>query len=51
MGSVVVALLPCDMWDLPGPEVKPKSPTLAGRFLTPGPPGKSKVTLDFKREN
>ena len=44
MGSVVVALLPCDMWDLPGPEVKPMSPALAGRFLTTGPPGKSKIS-------
>ena len=26
-----------DMWDLPGPESKPMSPALAGRFLTTGP--------------
>ena len=51
MGSVAVALLPCDTWGLPGPEVTPMSPALAGRFLTTGPPGKSKMTLNFKREN
>ena len=28
------------MWDLPGPEIKPVSPALQGRFLTTGPPGK-----------
>ena len=27
-------------WDLPGPEIKPMSPTLAGRFLSTGPSGK-----------
>ena len=26
--------------DLPNPEIKPSSPTLAGRFLTAEPPGK-----------
>ena len=29
------------MWDLPGTGLKPVSPTLAGRFLTTVPPGKS----------
>ena len=29
------------MWDLPGPGIKPLFPTLADRFLTSGPPGKS----------
>ena len=33
--------MPCSMWDLPGPGIKPVSPALAGRFLTTGPPGKS----------
>ena len=28
------------MWDLPGPEIEPMSPTLAGRFFTNEPPGK-----------
>ena len=29
-----------DMWDLPGPGLKPVSPALAGGFLTTAPPGK-----------
>ena len=29
------------MWDLPGPELEPVSPALAGGFLTTAPPGKS----------
>ena len=33
-------LLPHNMWDLPGPGIKPASPALAGRFLTTGPPEK-----------
>ena len=28
------------MWDLPRPGIEPAPPTLAGRFLTTGPPGK-----------
>ena len=36
------------MWDLPGPEIKPMSPALAGRFLTIGPPGKSLGAAHFK---
>ena len=35
-------LLPCSMWNLPGPGLEPVFPALAGRFLTTGPPGKSK---------
>ena len=35
------AYLPCGMWDLPGPGIEPVSPTLAGRFLSTGPPRKS----------
>ena len=31
------------MWDLPGPELEPMSPALAGEFLTTAPPGKSKI--------
>ena len=27
------------MWDLPGPELEPVSPALAGGFLTTAPPG------------
>ena len=27
-------------WDLPGPEIKPASPALAGEFFTVEPPGK-----------
>lgn len=45
-GSVLVVLvlhleLLRDMWDLPGPVMEPMIPALAGRFLTPAPPGKS----------
>ena len=29
------------MWDLPGPGLEPVSPSLAGRFSTTAPPGKS----------
>ena len=32
--------LPWGMWDLPGAGIWPVSPTLAGEFLTTGPPGK-----------
>ena len=32
--------------DLPGPGIEPRSPALAGRFLTTAPPGKSGFTLD-----
>ena len=36
-----LALLPRRMCSLPGPGSQPKSPALASRFLTTGPPGKS----------
>ena len=42
-GSVVVAHRLSwnpQHWNLPGPGTEPMSPTLAGRFLTNGPPGK-----------
>ena len=35
------AWLLCGMWDLPGPEIEPVSPALAGRFLSAVPSGKS----------
>ena len=31
------------MWNLPGPGIEPMFPALAGRFLNPGPPGKSRT--------
>ena len=35
------------MWDLPGPELKPVSPPLAGGFLTTAPPAKpSQLSVD-----
>ena len=37
------ALLLCDTWDLPGLEIKPMSPALAGGFFTIEPPGKPHV--------
>ena len=37
------ALLPHGMWNLPGSEIQPLPPALAGRFLTTGLPGKSSV--------
>ena len=33
--------LPCGMWNLPRPGIKPMSPLLEREFLTSGPPGKS----------
>ena len=33
------------MWDLPGPELEPVSPALAGGFLTTAPPGKSQAII------
>ena len=43
-GSVVAQglYLPLGMWNLPGPEIKPMCPALAGRFLSTAPPGKFK---------
>ena len=38
-GSGVVAHGLRDMWGLPRAGIEPASPALAGRFLTPGPPG------------
>ena len=35
------ALSPRSRYNLPGPGIQPTSPELAGRLLTPGPPGKS----------
>ena len=35
-----LAQLPCGMWDLSRPGVKPVCPALQGRVLTTGPPGK-----------
>ena len=34
------------MWDLPGPGLEPRSPALAGGYLTTAPPGKSQ-SADF----
>ena len=31
------------MWNLPGPGIKPMSPSLTGRFLTTGPQGSPKI--------
>jgi len=36
---------------VPRPGVKPASPALAGRFLTPGQPGKSLPCLSFSLVN
>ena len=36
-----MGLAALQMWDLPGPGLKPVSPALAGGFLTTVPPGKS----------
>ena len=41
------AKLLCSMWDLRRTGMEPKSPALAGRFLTTGPPGKS-CTIAFE---
>ena len=41
LSSCVWAYLPHGLWNLPGPGIKPVSPTLVGVFFTPGPPGKS----------
>ena len=42
------ASLPCSMWNLPGPGIKPTSPALAGGFLTTGPPGKSNLSAFYR---
>ena len=36
-----MGLVALSMWDGPRPGIEPVSPTLAGRFLTTGPLGKS----------
>ena len=43
-----LAQLLCGMCNLPGPGLEPMSPTLAGRFLTTAPPGKSRDCGIFK---
>ena len=37
------ASLPLSMWNLPRSGIEPVSPSLAGEFLTTGPPGKSLI--------
>ena len=37
----VQAQLPCSMWNLPRPGTEPRSPAVAGEFLSTGPPGKA----------
>ena len=39
------ALLLCGTWGLPGPGIKPVSPTLTGGFFTIEPSGKSKLFI------
>ena len=39
----LVALRQLNLWDLPGPGIKPVSPALAGGFSTTAPPGKSRM--------
>ena len=43
----VQAQLLWGMWDLPGPEIEPTTPALAGQFLTTGPPGESYFILNI----
>ena len=38
------------MWDLPGPEVKPMVPALAGEFFTTEPPRKPLQWYYIKRQ-
>ena len=45
MGSVVEAHGLGGMRNLPGPEIEPVSPALAGGFLSTAPQGKSFYTL------
>ena len=40
--------LPCGVWSLPGPEIEPMSPALAGGFLPLVQPGKSSPSLSLK---
>ena len=39
----------CSMWNIPGPGIELTSPTLVGRFLTTGPPGKSRRRLLWRK--
>ena len=39
------AFLLCGVWNLPGPGIKPVSPTLADGFCTTEPPGKPKFLI------
>ena len=39
--------LPQGMWDRPRPEIKPTSPSLAGRFANTRPPRKSNIFVFF----
>jgi len=46
------ALLPSSMWDFSSQaEIEPMSPVLEGRFLTTGPPGKSRLYFIFIGED
>ena len=40
-----LAKMPHGIWDLPPLQIKPKSPALAGGFLTTGPPAKSSFSF------
>ena len=39
--------LPCSMWDLSRPGIKPLSSALAGRFFTTEPPGKPSFAFSY----
>ena len=41
------ASLPLGTWDLPGVEIKPASPALAGGIVTTGPPGQAPCSFSF----
>ena len=40
----------CAMWDLPGSEIEPVAPALAGGFFTMEPPGKPKIGFFFLKK-
>ena len=42
---MVLAYLPCSIWNLPKLGVECVSPALAGGFLITGPPGKPQCTI------
>ena len=46
-GSVVVAQMPCGMWDLPGPGIEPMSPALPGAFFTTEPARKPRAAFQI----